>query len=117
MRRLKMLLLTLVFTISTVIYAEKTARIYDLKGLSAEIETLLRDSDQKLAEGNTMTIFFSISENKTIQYVTVAAPERELSGLVRNKLMDHQLDGDKWREGIIYELTIQGQPSMACISK
>lgn len=112
-----MLLITLVFTISTVIYAEKSARIYDLDGLSAEIESILRDFDQNLDEGNKITIFFSISENKTIQYVTVAAPNGEISDLLRSRLMDHPLDGNDWREGMIYELTIQGRPTMACTSK
>ena len=117
MRRLKMLLLTLVFTISTVIYAERSARIFDLQGLSAEIEMLLRDSGQELIEGKTVTIFFSISEDKTIQYVTVAAPNGKISDLLQAKLLDHQLDGNKWREGIIYELTIEGRTSVACLSK
>lgn len=117
MKRLKMLLLTLVFTITTVIYAEKSARIYDLQGLSAEIEMLLRDSNQELRKGNTVTIFFSISEDKTIQYVTVAAPNGKMSDMLQKKLLDHQLDGNKWREGIIYELSIEGRSSVACLSK
>ncbi len=117
MGRLKILLVTLIFTISTVIFAERSARIYDLQGLSAEIEMLLRDSDKPLMEGNSVTVFFSISEDKTIQYVTVAAPTGEMSQLLQEKLFDHQLDGNKWREGIIYELTIEGRTSVACISK
>ena len=116
MGRLKILLVTLIFTTS-VIFAERSARIYDLQGLSAEVELLLRDSDQELVEGKTITIFFSISEDKTIQYVTVAAPEGKLSDLLQSKLMDHQLDGNKWREGIIYELTIEGRSSIPCFSK
>ena len=117
MKRLKMLLLTLVFTISTVIYAEKSARIYDLKGLHAEVEMLLRDADKTLTEGKTITIFFSISKNNTIQYVTVAAPDGTMSDLLQTRLQDHKLDGDKWREGIIYELNVHGRASMACVSK
>ncbi len=117
MGRLKILLLTLVFTISTVIFAERSARIYDLQGLSAEIESLLRNSDQELEEGKTVTVFFSIAEDNTIQYVTVAAPDAGTSELLQTKLQDHQLDGSKWREGIIYELTVEGRSSIACLSK
>lgn len=111
-----MLLITLVLTISTVIYADKTTGIYDLSALSAEVELLLKESDQKLAEGNSITIFFSIAEDKTIQYVTVATPDAKMSYLLEKKLKHQQLDGDKWREGMIYELTIQGRRSLECLT-
>ena len=117
MRRLRMLLLTLIFTVSTVIYAEKSARIYDLKGLSAEVELLLREYGEKLPEGKVITIFFSVSEDNTIQYVTVAAPDGKTGNLLEKKLKDHQLDGNKWREGMIYELSIEGRSSLECLSK
>lgn len=117
MKRIKLLLLTLAITISTVIYAEKSGKIYDLTGLSAEIELLLRDSNQRLEEGKSITVFFSIAEDKTIQYVSVAAPDGKVSDLLQKKLNGHKLDGEKWREGMIYELSIEGRPTMACITR
>ena len=117
MKRFKLLLLTLAITISTVIYAEKSGRIYDLNGLSAEIELLLRDTDQSLKEGNSVTVFFSVSEEKKIQYVGVAAQKLEVSEMLQKRLLGQKLDGEKWREGVIYELSIYGRPSVTCISR
>ena len=117
MKRFKLLLLTLTIAVSTVIYAEKSGRIYDLNSLSAEIELLLRDTDHKLAEGKSITVFFSISEEKHIQYVSVASEEPEITDLLQKELQDQKLDGEKWREGIIYELSIYGRSSVACVSR
>lgn len=108
MKRFKLLLLTFTICVSTVIYAEKSGRIYDLAALSAEIELLLRDSNHLVEEGEQVTLFFSISEDKTIQYLTVASPDAEINTLLETKLQHQKLDGHKWREGMIYELVIEG---------
>ncbi|MCY2688696.1 hypothetical protein [Salinimicrobium sp. TH3] len=117
MKRFKLLLLTLAITISTVIYAEKTEKIYDLNSLSAEIELLLRDANHSLEEGSFVTVFFSIAEDNSIQYVGVTAQELEVSDLLQKKLQGQKLDGTKWREGMIYELTISGKSQVACASR
>jgi hypothetical protein len=116
MKPFKLLLLTLVISVSTVIYAEGSKKIYDLNSLSAEIEHLLRDANQNLEEGNSITVFFSVSEEKSIQYVSVAAGKPEICNLLRKKLQSQKLDGTKWREGIIYELSIIGRSPAACLN-
>jgi hypothetical protein len=117
MKRFNLLLLTLAITITTVIYAEKVERIYDLNSLSAEIELLLRDSDHSLEEGKSVTVFFSISENKSIQYIRVASEDPEVVSLLQKKLQHQKLDGEKWREGVIYELSVHGRSGFACASR
>ncbi|WP_324719505.1 hypothetical protein [Salinimicrobium sp. HB62] len=117
MRRFKLLLLTLAITVSTVIYAEKSGRIYDLNSLSAEIEQLLRDTDHTLREGKSITVFFSISEENSIQYVSVSSEDPEVVELLQKKLQDQILDGEKWREGMIYELSVHGRSSFACATR
>lgn len=116
MKRFKLLLLTLAIAITTVIYAEKSERIYDLNGLSAEIELLLRDTNHVLEEDEFVTVFFSISEDKRIQYVGVACNNPNVSTLLQKNLKNQKLDGEKWREGMIYELSIYGKPSVNCSS-
>lgn len=117
MKRIKLLLVTLAISISTVIYAEKSDRIYDLNELSAEIELLLRESNQLIPEGETITLFFSISEDRTIQYLTVASSDKRTSALLEKKLQHQKLDGGKWREGMIYELSMEGhKSSKACVA-
>jgi hypothetical protein len=117
MKRFKLLLLTLAITISTVIYAEKAERIYDLNSLSAEIELLLRDSNHSLEEGKSVTVFFSISEHRNVQYVRVASEDPEVVNLLQKKLQHQKLDGEKWREGVIYELTVSGRSGIACATR
>ncbi|WP_029034699.1 hypothetical protein [Salinimicrobium terrae] len=116
MKRFKLLLLTLAITVSTVIYAEKPERIYDLNGLTAEIELLLRDTNQSLQEGTSVTVFFSVSENMSIQYVSVAAQDLEVSHLLQKKLQGQKLDGLKWKEGMIYELSVFGKNPGKCLA-
>ncbi|UZH55348.1 hypothetical protein JRG66_00115 [Salinimicrobium tongyeongense] len=116
MKPFKLLLLTLAISAGTVIYAEGIKKIYDLNGLSAEIEHILRDAHQNLEEGSTVTVFFSVAEDKSIQYVSVASGKPEICNLLRKKLQSQKLDGTKWREGVIYELSIVGRSPVAGIS-
>jgi hypothetical protein len=116
MKRFKLLLLTLIISVSTVIYAEGSKKIYDLNSLSAEIEHILRDANQNLEEGHSITVFFSVSEDKSIQYVSVAVEKPEICNLLRKKLQFQKLDGIKWREGMIYELSITGRSPVACLN-
>lgn len=98
-------------------YSEYSEKISDLNSLSAEIELLLRDSNRVIPEGETMTVFFSVSEDMTIQYVAVASADKKTSVLIEKKLQHQKLDGKKWREGKIYELSLQGRKSSAgCIA-
>ena len=92
--------------LSTAIYATPTSRIYDLESLSAEIEFLLKTSNYNVDEGESVTVFFSISEDNEIQHVTVASVDEKVAHLLEKKLNDRQLDGSKWREGMIYELVV-----------
>lgn len=117
MKRFKLLLLTLAISVSTVIFAANSVKIYDLGGLSAEVEHLLRDSDRSVEEGSSVTIFFSVSEDNTIQYVTVAASNEEVADMLQKKLTNHRLDGPDWREGMIYELSVESPAPVACIHK
>lgn len=117
MKRFKLLLLTFAISVSTVIFAANSVKIYDLGGLSAEIEHLLRDSEKSIEEGSTVTIFFSVSEDNTIQYVTVAASNDEVADMLQENLVNQQLDGPNWREGMIYELKIESPAPVACIHK
>jgi hypothetical protein len=117
MKRFKLLLLTLAISISTITYAEKSEKIYDLNALSAEIELLLRNANQTIPEGETITLFFSISEEMEIQALNVASTNKKTSELLEKKLQHQKVDGRKWREGMIYELSIKGQKtSTACVT-
>lgn len=117
MKRFKLLLLILAISVSTVNYAKTSEKIYDLIALSEEIELLLRDANQFIPEGESITIFFSISKDKTMQHVAVASANRKMSALLEKKLQEQKLDGEKWREGMIYELSIESiKYSKGCVA-
>ncbi len=118
MKRIKLLLLISVITISTVINAKNSGKIYDLNSLSSEIEYLLHQTNYNLEEGNAVTIFFSVSQDKTIQYIGVDSDDARVKQMLQKRLQDQQLDGEKWREGVIYELSIYGKTnsSVTCVS-
>ena len=117
MKRFKLLLLTFAISVSTVIFAANSVKIYDLVGLSTEVEHLLLDSKRSIEEGSTVTIFFSVSEKNTIQYVSVAASNEEVADMLEKNLIDQQLHGPNWREGMIYELSVESPAPVACIHK
>lgn len=114
MKAIKILLLTFSLAVSTN-FGVKSEKILDLNALSAEIELLLRDSNRLIPEGETITLFFSISEDKSIQHLTVASADSKTCALLEKKFGNQKLDGEKWREGMIYELSIAGRKA-ACIA-
>ena len=106
MIRLKILLLTFAISTSTILLSSREPKISDLQSLSNEVALLIRNSNEPSKEGKAITIFFSVSEDSTIQFVHVAAPNEEVSNLVQKKLNNRKLDGSNWREGKIYEVSI-----------
>ena len=106
MKSSKILLPIIAVLMSAAIYASPTSRLYDLESLSQEIEFLLKSSNYHVEEGENVTVFFSISEDNRIQHVTVASEDEKVTFILEKKLKNRQLDGSKWREGMIYELSV-----------
>ena len=106
MIRLKILLLTFAISASTILLSDKEPKISDLESLSGEVALLLRNSSQGFEKGKSVTIFFSVSEDTTMQSVRVAAPNEEVSKIVQDRLANLKLSGN-WREGMIYELAVE----------
>lgn len=107
MKSARLILVAIAMMMISVFYAETSAKLKDLNSLSAEIEQMLRDYDYSVEEGSTVTIFFSISEDKTIQCVNVASSNPEIDNILQKKLEGRLLDGPKWNKGKIYELAIE----------
>ena len=115
MKRLKLFLLAFALITGTAIWAAPLEKANDLKELSEEIEHLLQDSDHNIEKGTNVTVFFSISEDKKIQYISVACSEIEVSELIQKKFQNYKLNGETWREGLVYELSVGHlPPSVPC---
>lgn len=106
MKSAKMFLLAIALMMTSAFYAETSDKLNDLNSLSAEIQQMLKDYDHNI-DVTTVTVFFSISEDKTIQCVTVASSDPEVDSLLQKKLEGRLLDGQKWSKGKIYELSIE----------
>lgn len=87
-------------------YSSSISGINDLASLSSEIGFMLRNSEYNVPYGENVNVSFSIAADKTIQYVTVASDDERVNHFLQKKLKGWQLDGCKWREGTIYELSV-----------
>lgn len=92
--------------LTNAVNAYNQPRLKDLNSLSSEVESLLKSLDHKLQKGDSATVFFSIAKDRKIQYVKVAFEDSVHSYLLEKNLKNRQLDGNKWREGKIYELSV-----------
>lgn len=117
MIRLKILLLTFAIASSTIFFSASAIKIYDLDGLSAEVQLLLKESNVPVDEAKPVTVFFSVSEDLTIQAVSVAAQNETVAHVLEKRLINKKLDGDNWREGMIYELSVEPPKSTFICSK
>ena len=106
MKTLKLFLVLGVFTVSSVAFANTAPKFKNLKAISVQVENLLHGTDLAIEKGTTATIFFSITEDKKIQLMTVVSNEEAATELIQKELAKLQLEGDSWREGKIYELSV-----------
>ncbi|SDL32503.1 hypothetical protein SAMN04488034_103196 [Salinimicrobium catena] len=107
MKTFKMLLLGCAVSLSTMLYANPSEeRFADMNSISHEIENILQESHLILDEELEVTIFFSISEDKKIQCINVASGNEDLNYFIQKELENRNVFGGEWREGIIYELSV-----------
>ncbi len=107
MKTFKMLLLGCAISMSTLMNANPSNdRFTDINCISHEIEVILQESHYILDEELEVTVFFSISEDNTIQYISVASGNEDLDYFVKKELEGRFLSGSFWRKGLIYELSV-----------
>lgn len=113
MKTLKTLILVCAVSISALVNANPlNERFIDSNSISHEIEMILQESHYILDEDLEVTIFFSISEDKTIQCLTVASGNADLDSFIKRELENQRLIGDSWREGMIYEISVDYSDTM-----
>ena len=98
--------LAVALLMSSAIYSAPTFKIVDLEGLSLKIEKLLKEYDHTIDKGTSVTVFFSVAEDNSIQYLSVASKDPGICSKLQQVLEDQKLDGKEWRAGTIYELTV-----------
>ncbi|MGB7784773.1 MAG: hypothetical protein WBL27_01615 [Salinimicrobium sp.] len=108
MRNLKLMLVALVISLSSTIYANNR-KFVNTDSLSVEIERTLDQYNCDVQEDLTVTVFFSVSEDGRIQSLTVASGDEKMNNLLQDKLEGQEVPGDFWRKGKIYELTVVQQ--------
>lgn len=106
MKTFKMLLLVCAFSLSTVMTANPTERFADMNSISNEIEKILQESRYDLDKDLKVTIFFSLSEDNRIQCLSVASGNEDVNYFIKKELENRLLSGNNWKEGVIYELSV-----------
>lgn len=107
MKTFKMLLFGCAISLSTLMNANPCSEGFgDMNSISEEIEMILQESHFILDKEMEVTIFFSISEDKKIQYISVASGNEDLNYFIQKELENRHLYGTDWREGMIYELSV-----------
>lgn len=113
MKTFKMLFLACAVSLSTLVNATPlNERFVDTNSIAHEIEMILQESHYILEEDLEVTIFFSISQDNTIQCLSVASGNPDLDSFVKRELEDRKLIGKQWREGMIYELSVDYSDTM-----
>ena len=106
MKNLKLLLLAFVLSFSTGSFAHSGPKYLNENSVTSDIAKFLKESNCDAGEELKVTVFFSVSEDKKIQSVSVASPNREINQLLEKKLALQELNGRSWRMGKVYELSV-----------
>ena len=106
MKTLKLFLVLGAFTLSSVAFANTAPKFKNLKAISAQVENLLHGTDHAIEKGTTVTIFFSVTEDRKIQFMSVVSNDEAATKLVQKELQKLELEGDSWKDGKIYELSV-----------
>ena len=106
MKNLRSLLVAFAIIMSTALYANPDTKLKDENAVSAEIENLLDSSCYSAEKNITITVFFSLSDDGKIQSISVASPNEEVNQYLQKRLGDQELEGDFWKRGKIYELSV-----------
>ena len=107
MKTFKTLLFVCAISMTTLLYANPSnERFGDMKSISQEIEMILQESHFILDDEMQVTVFFSISEDNTIQCINVASGNEDLNYFIKKELENRSVFGTDWREGMIYEISV-----------
>lgn len=105
MKNLKLLLVIFAVAMSATAFAN-SEKFTDPDAVTLQIEKLVKTQTYVSDGALSVTIFFSISENNTIQNLSVASPNEMINQLLLKELEGQELTGDQWLKGKIYELTV-----------
>lgn len=106
MKTLKLLLVAFAISISTNSVANSDPKFFNEGSIASEVSKILEQKNCTQENDFVVTLFFSISEDKKIQNISVASSNEELNQFLAARLTNQELPGDAWRMGKIYELSI-----------
>lgn len=107
MRNLKCTLAALLMSFG--MYANQEITFTDEKALSCEIENVLSSSGFAVEDGFTVVVFFSLSDDKKVQGLSIASPSAELNELLEKRFQGLRFSGNGWHLGKIYEVSVKKQ--------
>ncbi len=107
MRNIKSVLVALALLMSGGMVAGQEVGFPDESTLSFEIEKVLNSSGFIVEDGFTVVVFFSLSDDKKVQGLSIASPSVEINELLEKKLRGVRFSGNTWYLGKIYEVAVK----------
>ena len=106
MKNSKLLLVAFAVSVSTTSFANSNPKFLNEKSVASAVSQFVAENICETEKDLKVTIFFSISEDKKMQSVSVASQSDQLNQLLEEKLENQELRGDAWRMGKVYELRV-----------
>lgn len=108
MKKITSLLLTGMLVLSLKSFAAPNADVFPAKNpLHEEISKILSNSSLVVEKDFTLKVFFTVSQDKTIEIRSISPPRPEVNEYFVIKLQGRQLQGSKWIPNKVYELPVR----------
>jgi hypothetical protein len=107
MKNLKLLCVASLLVLSNSVFAANSSK--GKTPLTTEISRMLEDSKLIIDEEFTVTVFFTVTEDRRIELRTIQSPNEEVNEFLKKRLENRKLYGDSWFTEKIYELPVKVQ--------
>lgn len=108
MRNFRFLLAAFALMLTTSTFANFNYDFESKRGsVSYEIEKMLRDSNLIIEEDFTVSVIFTVTDDKRIAIQRVSSPNEEVNEFLMKRLNHQQLHGTSWYTDKVYELPVK----------
>lgn len=107
MKTLKLLLLAVLMTTTTVALADNPTKRG--KSVTYEIEQMLKNSNLLIEDDLKVNVFFTLSEDNRIVVKYVRSENEKVAQFLTERLNNKKVHGQNWDQNKLYELPVRIQ--------
>lgn len=108
MKTINSILFFLMLSISASMYAGEASNLpRNNDPLSRELAELLNNSGLIITEDFTVKIFFTVTEERTIEIKSISSENEVVNEFLYKRLQGQQLKGNSWFSEKLYELPVK----------